>query len=108
MWHFEGALMPTYVVIFRFAASPTRNRRERELHDRLTPGTWWAESGPAIVVADDAPIDEFFNRLFDPSIFDERADTAVVFDLDGGGGGRARGSFVDFGLFHLVPGLERI
>ncbi len=99
--------MPTYVVIFNFAASPTRNRRERELHDRLTPGTWWAETGSTIVVADEAPIDEFFHHLFDDSIFDPRADTAVVLDLDSGGG-RARGSFVDFGLFHLVPGLERI
>jgi hypothetical protein len=99
--------VPTYVVIFNFAASPARNRRERDLYDRLTPGTWWAETGSAIVVADDAPIDEFFNHLFDAATFDARADTAVVLDLEGGAG-RARGSFVDFGIFHLVPNLQRI
>jgi hypothetical protein len=59
------------------------------------------------VVADEAPIDEFFHHLFDDATFDARTDTAVVLDLDGGGG-RARGSFVDFGVFHLVPNLQRI
>jgi hypothetical protein len=107
VWHFEEADVPTYVVIFNFAASPARNRRERDLYDRLTPGTWWAETGSAIVVADEAPIDEFFHHLFDDATFDAHTDTAVVLDLDGGGG-RARGSFVDFGVFHLVPNLQRI
>lgn len=99
--------MPTYVVIFKLAASPTRNRRERRLHDRLTPGSWWAETGSALVVFDAAPLDEFAAWLLDGDVFDEQADMAVIFDLEGGGG-RARGSFVDFGLFHLAPWVEKI
>jgi len=99
--------VPTFVVIFKLAPSPTRNRRERILHDRLTPGTWWAETGSAIVVSDETPIDDFCDRLLAQDVFDPAADMAVVFDLDSGEA-RARGSFVDFGLFHLAPWIEKI
>jgi hypothetical protein len=99
--------MPTYVVIFKLAASPTQNRRERMLHDRLVPGSWWAETGSALVVGDEAPLAAFCDRLFGPGIFDERTDMAVVFDLDSGAS-QARGSFVDFGLFHLAPWIEKV
>ena len=98
--------MPTYLLTFRFAANPTQADRQQSLLDQLQSGEWWAESGSTIVTRDERELDEFCDAVFGGSAFDPMSDMAVVFDLDLRDGW-ARGSFVDFGLFHIIPWLER-
>ncbi len=99
--------MPTYLVTFKLAPNTTKAARHDSLIDQFSGNEWWAETGSTIVVHDESPIDEFCQRVFNRSRLDERTDMAVVFDLDTRDA-RAHGSFVDYGLFHIVPWLEKV
>ena len=99
--------MPTYLVTFKLASNATVSERHNSLIDQFGGNEWWAETGSTIVVNDDEPIDDFCDRVFNRSQFDELTDMAVVFDLDVRDA-RARGSFVDFGLFHIAPWVEKV
>jgi hypothetical protein len=99
--------MPTYLVTFKLASNATVAERHDSLIDQFGRDEWWAETGSTIVVNDEEAIDAFCDRFFNRSKFDERTDMAVVFDLDVRDT-RARGSFVDFGLFHIAPWVEKV
>ena len=99
--------MPTYLVTFKLASNATVGERHDSLIDQFGGGDWWAETGSTIVVNHEEAIDAFCDRVFNRSKFDERTDMAVVFDLDVRDA-RARGSFVDFGLFHIAPWVEKV
>src|SRR5579872_3451092 len=85
--------MSTYLVTFKLAQNATVAERHDSLIHQLHGNEWWAETGSTVVVNDDAPIDDFCNRVFKRSKLDARTDVAVVFDLDTRDA-RAHGSFV--------------
>jgi hypothetical protein len=99
--------MPTYLVTYKFG----KNDDYLERHDRfmaeLTLGDWWGETGSTIIAHSDQPIDELCVRVFAADCFDESQDIGVIFDLDSREG-RARGRFHDYGLFTVVPWIERL
>jgi hypothetical protein len=99
--------MPTYLVTFKLAPNATAAERHDSLIDQLDGDEWWAETGSTIVVNDEAPLDEFCDRVFNNSKLDALTDMAVIFDLETRDA-RARGSFVDYGLFHIVPWMEKV
>jgi hypothetical protein len=99
--------MPTYLVTFRLAPNGTSDARHDSLIDQFQGNEWWAETGSTIVVNDEASIDDFCDRVFTRSKLDERMDMAVVFDLNTRDA-RAHGSFVDYGLFHIAPWVEKV
>ena len=99
--------LPTYLVTFKLASNASIVERHDSLFRQFSQSEWWAETGSTIVVNDDEPIDDFCDRVFNRSTFDELTDVAVVFDLEDRGA-RARGSFVDFGLFQIAPWVERV
>ena len=99
--------MSTFLVTFKLAQNATVAERHDSLIDQLDGNEWWAETGSTVVVNDDASIDDFCNRVFRRSKLDASTDVAVVFDLDTRDA-RAHGSFVDYGLFHIVPWLEKV
>ena len=99
--------MPTYLVTFKLAPNASAKERHHSLIDQFGGGEWWAETGSTIVVNDEASLDEFCDRVFNHSKLDELTDMAVVFDLETRDA-RAHGSFVDYGLFHIVPWMEKV
>ena len=99
--------MPTYLVTFKLAPNATVGERHDSLIGQFDGNEWWAETGSTIVVNDEADLDDFCERLFNRSKLDARTDMAVVFDLETHDA-RARGSFVDYGLFHIAPWVEKV
>ena len=97
--------MPTYLVTLKLAPGPTAAARHASVVEQLPAGEWWAETGSTIVVNDAADIADFCRRIFERSTFDARVDMAVVFDLESRDA-RARGPFIDYGLFTIVPWLK--
>ena len=99
--------MPAYLVAFKFARNDTYSKRLDNFMLHCAAGQWWGETGSSIIVHADEPLDDFCRRIFNPAAFDDRVDIAVVFDLDNVDG-RARGKFRDYGLFNIVPWIERV
>jgi hypothetical protein len=99
--------MPTYLVTYKFGMNDDYLDRHDRFMAHLTGGDWWGETGSTILAHNEEPIDEFCFRVFSPDCFDEAQDVAVVFDLESREG-RARGRFLDYGLFTVAPWIERL
>ena len=98
--------MPACLVAFKFARDDTYSKRYDNFMVHCGAAQWWGETGSSIVVHADEPLDDFCRRILNPAVFDDRVDIAVVFDLDNRDG-RAHGKFRNYGLFNVVPWIER-
>jgi hypothetical protein len=74
--------MGTYLITFNLARNQTYRDRLDQLLAQIQVGSWWAESGTAMICESSERIDDFCNRVLNPWSFDEVSDIAVIFDLE--------------------------
>jgi hypothetical protein len=99
--------MGIYLISYKLSHDQTYHDRLDQLLAQIQLGSWWGESGTAMVCESPETIDEFCDRVLTPWSFDDVSDIAVIFDLESGEG-RSKGRFRDYSLFSIAPWMKRL